>query len=76
MVTFAELALEDVQIPYTTNIIERLMGEVSIQTMQEQVDALVNRRAEEHSGISPREIHRQKILQPIQKCLYPQQTIQ
>ena len=29
MVTFAELALEDVQIPYTTNKIERLMGEVS-----------------------------------------------
>ena len=29
MVTFAELALEDVEIPYTTNIIERLMGEVS-----------------------------------------------
>ncbi len=29
MVTFAELALEDVEIPYTTNEIERLMGEVS-----------------------------------------------
>ena len=29
MVTFAELALEDVEIPYTTNKIERLMGEVS-----------------------------------------------
>ncbi|MBS7614899.1 hypothetical protein KEJ18_04125 [Candidatus Bathyarchaeota archaeon] len=29
MVTFAELALEDVQIPYTTNKIERLMGEIS-----------------------------------------------
>ncbi|MBS7614292.1 hypothetical protein KEJ18_00930 [Candidatus Bathyarchaeota archaeon] len=29
MVTFAELALEDIQIPYTTNKIERLMGEVS-----------------------------------------------
>lgn len=29
MVTFAKLALEDVEIPYTTNKIERLMGEVS-----------------------------------------------
>jgi len=29
MVTFAELALEGVEIPYTTNRIERLMGEVS-----------------------------------------------
>jgi len=29
MVAFAELALEDIQIPYTTNKIERLMGEVS-----------------------------------------------
>jgi len=29
MVTFAKLALEDVKIPYTTNKIERLMGEVS-----------------------------------------------
>jgi hypothetical protein len=29
MVTFAELALEDVRIPHTTNKIERLMGEVS-----------------------------------------------
>ena len=29
MVTFAELALEGVKIPYTTNRIERLMGEVS-----------------------------------------------
>lgn len=29
MVTFAELALEDLEIPYTTNKIERLMGEVS-----------------------------------------------
>jgi len=29
MVTFAELALEDIQIPYTTNKIEKLMGEVS-----------------------------------------------
>jgi transposase-like protein len=29
MVTFAELAPDDIQIPYTTNRIERLMGEVS-----------------------------------------------
>ena len=29
MVTFAEVALEGVRIPYTTNRIERLMGEVS-----------------------------------------------
>lgn len=29
MVTFAELALEDIKIPYTTNRIERLMGEAS-----------------------------------------------
>lgn len=29
MVTFAELAMEDVEIPYTTNEIERLMGEIS-----------------------------------------------
>ena len=29
MVTFAELALEGVSIPYTTNRIERLMGEIS-----------------------------------------------
>jgi len=29
MVTFAELALEGVRIPYTTNRIERLMGEIS-----------------------------------------------
>ena len=29
MVTFAEMALEGVRIPYTTNRIERLMGEVS-----------------------------------------------
>jgi transposase-like protein len=29
MVTFAEVALERVRIPYTTNRIERLMGEVS-----------------------------------------------
>ena len=29
MVTFAELAMEDVEIPYTTNKIERLMGEIS-----------------------------------------------
>ena len=29
MVTFAQLTLEDVEIPYTTNKIERLMGEVS-----------------------------------------------
>lgn len=28
-VTFADLALEDIEIPYTTNKIERLMGEVS-----------------------------------------------
>jgi len=28
MVTFAELALEDIKIPYTTNKIERLMGEI------------------------------------------------
>jgi len=29
MVTFAQLALEEVEIPYTTNKIERLMGEIS-----------------------------------------------
>ncbi len=29
MVTFAELAMEDMEIPYTTNKIERLMGEIS-----------------------------------------------
>lgn len=29
MVTFAEVALEGVRIPYTTNRIERLMGEIS-----------------------------------------------
>jgi len=29
MVTFAELALEGARIPYTTNRIERLMGEIS-----------------------------------------------
>jgi transposase-like protein len=29
MVTFAELALEGVSIPYTTNRIERLMDEIS-----------------------------------------------
>jgi len=29
MVTFAELALEDVEIPYTASKIERLMGEIS-----------------------------------------------
>ena len=29
MVTFAELALEGGRIPYTTNRIERLMGEIS-----------------------------------------------
>jgi len=29
MVAFAELAMEDVEIPYTTNQIERLMGEIS-----------------------------------------------
>jgi transposase-like protein len=29
MVTFAELTLEGIEIPYTTNAIERLMGEVS-----------------------------------------------
>ena len=29
MITFAELALEGVEIPYTTNRIERLMGEIS-----------------------------------------------
>jgi len=29
MVTFAQLALEDVKIPYTNNKIERLMGEIS-----------------------------------------------
>jgi transposase-like protein len=29
MVTFAQLALEDIRIPYTTNRIERLMGEIS-----------------------------------------------
>ena len=29
MVTFAQLTLEDVEIPYTTNKIERLMGETS-----------------------------------------------
>lgn len=29
MVTFAQMALEDVEIPYTTNKIERLMGEIS-----------------------------------------------
>ena len=28
-VTFSELAMEDVEIPYTTNQIERLMGEIS-----------------------------------------------
>jgi len=29
MVTFTELALEGVRIPYTTNRSERLMGEIS-----------------------------------------------
>ena len=29
VVTFAELALQGIKIPYTTNRIERLMGEVS-----------------------------------------------
>jgi hypothetical protein len=29
MITFAQLALQDIKIPYTTNKIERLMGEVS-----------------------------------------------
>jgi len=29
MVTFAELALEGVEIPYTTNRVERLMEEIS-----------------------------------------------
>jgi hypothetical protein len=29
MVTFAQLTLEEVQIPYTTNKIERLMGDIS-----------------------------------------------
>ena len=28
MVTFAQLTLEEVEIPYTTNKIERLMGEI------------------------------------------------
>jgi transposase-like protein len=29
MVTFAKLALKNIQIPYTSNVIERLMGEIS-----------------------------------------------
>jgi hypothetical protein len=29
MVTFAKLALKDISIPYTSNVIERLMGEIS-----------------------------------------------
>ena len=29
MVTFAELALEGARIPYTTNRVKRLMGEIS-----------------------------------------------
>jgi len=29
LVTFAELALEGIQVPYTNNLIERLMGEIS-----------------------------------------------
>lgn len=29
MVTFAKLAMEDIIIPYTSNVMERLMGEVA-----------------------------------------------
>ena len=29
LVTFAELAIKDIQVPYTTNQIERLMGEIA-----------------------------------------------
>jgi len=29
MVTFAKLALKNIRIPYTSNVIERLMGEIS-----------------------------------------------
>ena len=29
MVTFAKLALKNIQVPYTSNVIERLMGEIS-----------------------------------------------
>ena len=37
MVTFAEVAMEGVRIPYTTNRIERLMGEVSKRCKQKRM---------------------------------------
>ena len=62
IMTFAELAVEDMEIPYTANKIERLTG-VDLQKAQTYVDdALVIRRTQKHTHNSSSQIRKQKIL--------------
>lgn len=62
MVTFAKIALSSgIRIPYTSNAIERLMGEIS-KEVQTQVDALVNEGTRKHALDTPCEIHRSRVL--------------
>ena len=60
MVTFAELALQNVEIPYTTNKIERLMGEISKRCK--------HKWTQKHTHHNPNQIHQPTTLQPIQKA--------
>ena len=60
MVTFAELALEGIEIPYTTNRIERLMGEVS-KRYKHMWMHWSTRRAEGYPHHYPREIQRNAV---------------
>ena len=48
MVAFAELAVEDVEITYTTNQIERLMGEISKRCKHKWMHG--QRKGPEHSS--------------------------
>jgi hypothetical protein len=47
-----------------------------LEKMQAQMDALVNRSTQKYTRYSPHKIHKQATLQPIQKLIYAQQTIQ
>ena len=72
--TFAELAVKDVEIPYTTNRIERLMGEISKRCKHKWMHWSTEGLRNILTIILIRYTN-EKLYDQFKKSLYPQQNI-
>ena len=69
LVTFAELTLNGIRIPYTTNRIERLMGEIAKRC--KQMGPLEREGTKEHPHPHPNPLHEPNPIRGVLAKLYP-----